>query len=229
MARSYVTGTRAQHGQYTRYTAGCRCPQCKAAGTRYVKRRLLLIQRGEWRPWQEAEPVREHILTLRAAGVAWKAIADRAGVGVQNLIRACKPGRVRVRAEFARKVLAVQIHPDELPGWRKVDSTGTRRRLQALIYEGWSAVHIAEHAGLDRSTVFWVLRRTKVQASTARAVRQVFEQLAHQSPPASNRWERSAVTRNRRNAIERGWVPALAWDDIDDPAEKPRGVRREAS
>ncbi|MGI5274700.1 hypothetical protein ACQEUU_37085 [Nonomuraea sp. CA-218870] len=218
-----------QHGDYGRYTAGCRCTACTAACSRYVKRRLLLIERGEWQPWQDAAPVREHLLRLRAAGMSWKAIAEQTGVGTPNLVRATRPDRVRVRAAFARKVLAARITTDDLPDRRRVDSTGTRRRLQALIYAGWSVQHVAECAGLGRATVFEVLRRPKVQASTARAIRGAFEQLARQLPPEATRYERVTAARSRRNAIERGWVPAMAWDDIDDPDEKPKGVRREAS
>jgi cobalamin biosynthesis protein CbiG len=30
-----------------------------------------------------------------------------------------------------------------------------------------------------------------------------------------------------RHARERGWAPPLAWDDIDDPEDRPQGVARE--
>ncbi len=33
-----------------------------------------------------------------------------------------------------------------------------------------------------------------------------------------------AQTRTRRQAVERGYAPPAAWDDIDDPAEESKGV-----
>lgn len=222
-----ATTTRAAHGTYTRYTTGgCRCPRCHTAMLRYNKRRLAAIQRGEWKPFVDAEPVRQHVRDLRAAGMPLETIAALAGVAAGNIYKLFDASRTKVRAGFADKLLAVTDTAPPPPRAR-VDSTGTRRRLQALMFMGWSATQLAERLGMDRSFIRKVMDRLQVEGPTARAVRDLFAELSNAAPPNRTRYERMVVSRAQRYARERGWVSAMAWDDIDDPREKPKGVRRD--
>lgn len=224
-----ATTTRVPHGRYTRYTTGgCRCELCHAAMLRYNKRRLALIERGEWQPWADAKAVRRHVEALRKGGVRLESIATLARVSPANIYKLLTSTRGRVRAEFAEKLLSVTADAAPPPRAR-VDATGTRRRLQALMWLGWSATYLAERLGMDRSFIRKVTSRAQVEGTTARAVRELFEALSGSSPPAQDRYERANATRMRRFAEARGWVPPMAWDDIDDPKEQPKGVRREAS
>lgn len=225
-----TVSTYAQHGSITGYTThGCRCDRCKAAATRYNKQRVAAISKGEWRPWADAAPVREHVAALRRAGLSFEQIADLAGADRRNLESVLDPARTRVRAGFAAKVLAVSLDLDALPDWARIDATGTRRRIQALMYAGWSAHTLAPLIGVERLALRKLMDRPRVRVMTARAVRDVFAELCTRTPPNTSRYERTSVTRVRRWAREQGWVSAWAWDDIDDPDEKPKGVRREAS
>ncbi|MER6942528.1 hypothetical protein ABT294_00770 [Nonomuraea sp. NPDC000554] len=220
--------TKAVHGSYTRYTTGgCRCELCHAAMLRYNKRRLTLIERGEWRPWADAQPVRDHVARLRAAGLSIESIGELAGVAYGNIQLLLSSDRTRVRANFAAKLLAVRVDLGELPPWARVDATGTRRRLQALIVLGWSATCLAERMGLERQSIRKVMSRPRVRVSTASAVREIYAELSIRTPPNTTRYERAMVTRTRRYAASQGWVSAMAWDDIDDPKEKPKGARRD--
>ncbi|SEN87898.1 hypothetical protein [Nonomuraea pusilla] len=225
-----MTGAYARHGTYTGYTThGCRCDRCREAMCRYNKQRLAAIARGEWQPWADIGEVRQHVKALRQAGLSFDLIADLAGVDRRNVELSLSPDRKRVRTSFAEKVLAVTVDLDQMPDWAKVDATGTRRRLQALMYAGWSANTLADMVGLERLAIRKLMDRPRVRVFTARAVRKVFADLCNRMPPCEARYERASVTRAQRHARAQGWAPAMAWDDIDDPREKPKGIRREAS
>ena len=103
-----------------------------------------------------------------------------------------------------------------------VDSTGTRRRIQALHAIGWTWAALAPELGITRSGV-GLLARDRNQtsyASTAQRVAEVYERLCMVTPVGS------AAKRARTNAARQGWLPPLAWNDIDDPAEQPAKVIR---
>jgi hypothetical protein len=117
----------------------------------------------------------------------------------------------------------------------QVDATGTQRRLQALIWNGWSMGLLAGRLGCARS----VIRRrllvfTRVYPAAAEEVRVLYDGLWDQAPPEGTPREKRAATMARRYARENGFAPPLAWDDdtIDDPDASPaegwerRDVRR---
>ena len=110
-----------------------------------------------------------------------------------------------------------------------LDATGTRRRLQALIWNGWSLSTLAGRYGCTPKGVRRMLAYERVGQGTAGKVRALYDDLWDQSPPQGTPYERRAVTTARGYARERGWVPPLAWDEdaIDDPAAVPaQGWRR---
>jgi hypothetical protein len=113
-----------------------------------------------------------------------------------------------------------------LEGGRAVPAIGSQRRLQALMALGWSSNAIAIHAGLrHRNHVWRVVNGQKgkpttwIQRETADWVTRVYDELSMRVP--TGRY----VVRTKAHAEERGWAPPLAWDNIDDPAEKPSGHR----
>ena len=104
-----------------------------------------------------------------------------------------------------------------------VDAAGTRRRLQALTFNGWSLTALAGRYGCTLKAVRKMLAYERVSVATAAAVRALYDELWDEPPPEGTPFERRAATMARRYARERGWVPPLAWDDdeIDDPAAVP--------
>ena len=42
-------------------------------------------------------------------------------------------------------------------------------------------------------------------------------------PEGETKQHRAGITRSRNYATRHGWLPPLAWDDIDDGLEKPEG------
>lgn len=179
------------------------------------------IAYGRWRPYVDAEPARQHVLALRAAGMGPVTIARVSGVphgSLAKLIygdprRNLAPSK-RIRPGTEKKLLAVQPTLDLLAGGAKVPALGTQRRIQALHAIGWSLSEIARRIGVTRSQMDRVLKRSHVFARTARATVVLFRELCMTPGPS---------TRARLAAKRKGWPPPLAWDDIDDPDETPGG------
>ena len=115
-------------------------------------------------------------------------------------------------------------------------AAGTQRRLQALMWNGWSLGLLSGRLGCTRQVLRVKLHdREHAAPATAAAVRALYDDLWDQSPPEGTRFERRNATMARRYAREHGYAPALAWDEdeIDDPAAAPAdgwerrgGVRR---
>src|SRR3546814_9516231 len=63
---------------------------------------------------------------------------------------------------FAAKILAVD--PAASPA--RVDATGSRRRIQALVAAGWPLLHIGRQWGLNPQRPEQILRQDHVYAST---------------------------------------------------------------
>lgn len=99
---------------------------------------------------------------------------------------------------------------------RLVPSLGTRRRVRALQALGYSVPAIASEASLPAKTVLDLCYRSdRVRAETANAIAATYERLC--MTPATGPYS----NRSRLCAQRKGWAPPLAWDDIDNPDERP--------
>lgn len=156
-----------------------------------------------------AGPVSAHVRSLLAAGMTQVEIADAAAVGRSTIHRYTHTGK-RIHADVARRIIAVTPGPVEREtGY--VPAVGTVRRLRALVAVGWSMRHLSELSGMTLRPIA-VTGRTVVCVETARTVEDLFDRLAMTPGPS---------IRAREFARARGWVSALAWDDIDDPHARP--------
>ena len=178
----------------------------------------------------DAEPVRAHIAALKAAGLGNRRIQDLSGVSRTTLTalttgRPCKgtgPSS-QVWAVTANKLLSIPIPTgtENVAGGVNINSTGTVRRLQALVAIGHSQQSLCDHLGWlpSNATRLFTGKQTSCTVVTATKVRILFNEL-HLTPGRSER------ARNR--AAQLRWAPPLAWDDnIDDPKAKPdRGEHR---
>jgi transcriptional regulator len=192
---------------------------------RYNLRRELLINAGQWAPFVDAEPVRRHVNELRAAGLGKRRIAALSGVSnatIQHLLRgnpgSGRPRTARIRPDIARALLAVRPGLDTLADSAAVDTIGTRRRVQALMCLGWSQREQADRVGIDQRTFSAINTYDRIAASTARAVRDLYDELSMTVAPSSQ-----GSNYARTYAKKRGYAPPLAWDDdsIDDPKARP--------
>lgn len=102
---------------------------------------------------------------------------------------------------------------------RVVDPIGIIRRIEACHWSGHTGPTIGRALGVDHRLVNRVVRGRKafMWATTAARWAPVLEELA--MTPAGNRPFDRKIRSWARN---KGYLPLLAWDDIDDPHEQPR-------
>lgn len=170
-----------------------------------------------YRGFVDATPAIEHARALRALGWADTMIAAEAGIDrgqVYHLIR----GRKRAHVLTVRAVLQVPLKL--VPSTLVIDSTGTRRRAQAMAYMGHSFAAQAEALGLYKTTVHDSLSRDRVTAALAYKVAALYEKWQHEPGP-------SHVAAGKARAA--GYRPPEAWDSvtIDDPAAMPADLLAE--
>ncbi|MCB9377045.1 MAG: hypothetical protein H6515_14415 [Microthrixaceae bacterium] len=105
---------------------------------------------------------------------------------------------------------------------RTVPAVGTSRRIQALVCLGYTFGEIADTAGVSWDMVAkWCHREGVVRRGSAAAIRRAFTKLCMTPPPQTtgrDKWRRSYA---RTVARKNGWLPPLAWDDIDNDPEPP--------
>jgi hypothetical protein len=212
-----------RHGTTAGAVAGCGCLHCRVAIGNYKTTRERRIAYGTWQPYVDAEPVREHLRILGAAGIGWQQAATVADVSpntVNHLLYG-KGGRLparRCRKELADVLFAVQPILDNYADHALVDATGTVRRLRALVVAGWPMQDLGDRLPGHRESMRRLIRNgaERVTAEVARAARDLYDALPE---PIEDRW----TPRRRALAASLGWAGAGAWDvdTIDDPAAVP--------
>lgn len=177
----------------------------------HAKRHQLRKLRGET-AYVDATPARLHLATLLGAGWSLRSIAAAAEVSATTLSRLSRAERASCSPDVIRRILTVR--PDGIaettnrPGAEPfVPRVGTVRRLQALMFMGYSHSDLAAE-GIDSRNLLnqqgrWVTR------SRHDAVAEVYRRLASVPGP---------TPRAGRVARKLGYVGPAAWDDIDrDP------------
>jgi len=218
-----------EHGTYNRRkNYRCDCEPCLAAGREYTNLRYRLMAYGQWNPFTDAGPAREHVFALDAAGISYRQVAIAAGISESTVSRLVfsDPPVKRIRVDSSVKILAVAASRDVIQGTVPIDATGTRRRLQALSAVGWSGAKLAAYLDLDPTGVTRMFTAQRILARKARAVADVYDRLWNQAPPEGTQQDKAAATRARREAAAKGWPPPMAWDDdtIDDPTAAAEGA-----
>ncbi|MGW2844405.1 hypothetical protein [Streptomyces sp. NPDC001274] len=202
-------------------------PAERQAYARWQERRRKLVSLGQWEPFVDAEPVREHLRKINAAGMSYRAICERLGLpqdsSLQYLMwgRGDGPGR-QVRRETAELVLSYWPRLEDYPEGARVDATGTRRRVEALAVMGWSKQVLAERMAMRGEHLRKVVGRDRVTVRIARRVAAVYDALWNQDP-LKHGVPLASVSRVLADAKRLGFSSPLAWDDdtIDDPAAEP--------
>lgn len=221
---------RHAHGTKAAYSLDrCRCRACRDAVSTYERDRERKIMYGTWSAYVDAQPARDHIAALSAAGVGWKRAADLAGLSPSTVWKVVYPHRghgpaTRCRPGTLAAILAVEINERALRPGAVVDPTGAARRLQALVAVGWSQSKLAARLGMLPSNIGPLVHGLrKITAGTARAVRALYDELWNQPPPQAGHRDKIAASRARRQGADQGWAKPLAWDDdtIDNPVAWP--------
>ena len=154
------------------YGRGCRCYVCGWAASQYASRRSAAVAAGQWRPFVDAAPVRQHLHRLSAMGIGLGSVSSASGVSIPT-IQGIRNGRSkRVRPDIAAALLAVApIHDMAEPGVL-VDAQQTRDRIEMLIGRGWTQQRVSVEAGVSLSSVERLRagRHSRIRAATANRI-----------------------------------------------------------
>ncbi|MFF6844703.1 hypothetical protein ACFY8X_38935 [Streptomyces tanashiensis] len=179
---------------------------------------------GTWMPFVPAGPVRQHIEQIAASGMPVAAIGERLGCGPKAFDRLMYASKrpERVRRETAESVLAYWPTIGDYPDSARIDPTGSRRRVQALMARGFPGRYLASVVGVDEKSFSRALQAERVTAFLARSIMKAYDRLWNQQPEAHG-VSAAAANWARKVARSRGYAGSLAWDDdtIDDPNAEP--------
>jgi hypothetical protein len=168
------------------------------------------------------QPVREHVLKLRAAGGTYQSIGLAAGTGAMTVHGVANARRPKVQAEVARRLLAVSendirnTHPS--PG-------GIMWRLRALVAMGHTCSRMATATGIPPATLRRIVRgeASTVRPEQRQAVTMLFDAWWDKTPPRQTRREKLAAGNALKRAALNDWpCPAgLDEDEVDLPGYQP--------
>lgn len=194
------------------YLRGCRQPGCVLASTRYTKKLRVEHQRGHYR-MTEAAPVRHHVEQLMAAGWTQAQISEASQVPPANIHKLYTEDQQKIANWRADAILAVEITAPPANN-RRVDATGSRRRLQALRVLGHRRYDLADRLGITADRIKHITRGATryVSPEEAAVIARLYRQLSTVLGPS----QQTATL-----AKKHGWHGPLAWDDIDNPNEQP--------
>src|SRR5947207_4961933 len=176
-----------------------------------------------------AQPVREHILKLRAAGGTYESIGRAAGTGAMTVHCIANARRPKVQAKVARKLLAISeadIHS------MQPSPSGTMWRLRALVAMGHTCSRMAAATGIPPATLRRVVRGEALTVSPElqQAVTALFDAWWDKTPPRRTRREKLAVGNALKRAALNDWPcpTGLDEDQLDKPGYQPQSGWRYA-
>jgi hypothetical protein len=200
----------------------------RSASARWQARRRRLISYGQWEPFVDAEPVRQHLKDVMATGMPIWAVCEQLGLPHESSLQHVLYGRgdygpgQQVRRETAELVLGYWPSLEDFPDTARIDPTGTRRRVEALAVLGWSRAQIARQIGMGETAFKKACHKERVTARLARQVAAVYDTWWNQNP-TDHGISANAAARVRADATRSGFHGPLAWDDdtIDEPTALP--------
>lgn len=128
------------------------------------------LHRALWDGLVDAAPVRKHLQKLSAQGVGYKSVADAADVGRTVLQRVMSGRKHRMRAQAAKRVLAVDAQA--MADWGLVPAGETRKMLRELEAEYLTKGRLALELGYAKPAL-QIGDREYVRARTAHRVRKL--------------------------------------------------------
>lgn len=153
----------------------------------------------------------------RAAGATYGEISDHTGIEGSRIWELVNDAPDTVYTRTAKALHDATGTP--------VTSLGVTRRIQALMWAGYSANRIAVESGAHVDTIRdardqpreFVARKVKAGVVAA------YERLHLTTPTPLTQQERAGVTRARNLALRNGWASPMAWDvdTIDDLRAAP--------
>ena len=176
-----------------------------------------------------AQPVREHVLKLRAAGGTYESIGLAAGTGAMTVYCIANARRPKVQAEVARRLLAIskaEIRSDQ------PSTGGVMWRLRALVAMGHTCSRMAAATGFPPATLRRIVRGEALTVSPElqQVVAALFDAWWDKTPPLRTRREQVAAGNALKRAALNDWpCPAgLDEDELDRPGYQPQCGWRDA-
>jgi hypothetical protein len=170
-----------------------------------------------------AAPVRTHVRKLRMTGGTYAAIAQAAGTGAMTVHRIVNADRPAVKAEIARRLLAVT--DADIRGTYPAPG-GTMWRLRALVAMGHSCTRMAAATGIPPATLRRIVRGEALTISPQlrQAVIALFNAWWDKTPPQRTSREKLAADGARKRAALNDWPPPAGLDeeDLDRPGYQPQ-------
>lgn len=198
-----------EHGTRAKYVIDrCRCQPCTASSRIAERDRQRQLAYCRWEPYVDAQPAREHVAALMAAGVGLKRIVKVSGVS-QGAIWKLMYGRdgvpsTRIRPGTANRIFAVTS--DDLADGACVDAGSTWRRIHGLIALGYSKAWIGRQLGQGGHAL--QLGTGLVTVRNARTVARIADEYGLTPAPVSPSQGRSVNL-----AMANGWTV----DMVDEP------------
>lgn len=183
------------------------------------KRQQLAELHGISLAYIDAQPIRDHTKALETIGWTVQGIVVASGVDGTtqglNLIRQSRSLKAHPKwRRILRMPLTVAV-PPHMPGNMHVPALGAQRRTRALMALGYRHSDLTPAFGGATSSHLAIGLRPLITAETWRAVDTAYRRLSATLGPSET---------SRARAIRKGYAPPLAWDDIDNPRERPKGL-----
>ena len=196
------------------YRRGCRCFGCRLAS--YEQRT------GQWKAerFVPAWPAIAKLERLRDAGFSAPEIADALDCSASRIAQLLRHSHPQVRVSLAEAI--DQLAVTDIPKHQR-PAVGYSRRLRALWLAGWPVRRIAEASGLTPQSLHPLAHGLISEVRDKRAVvlDRVLAEFEAATPPTG-----PAANLAARCARRAGCVPLAAWDDLNDPTERPKGTPR---
>lgn len=111
----------------------------------------------------------------------------------------------------------------------KIPAWPSQRRVGTLVALGWSMQEIGRRAGISPTNVRNIQYYDRITRVKAAKIDRVWRELKFTKRVPTSKEERVSVKGALACAKRHGWVPAILWDDIDDPDCTPDtdGIRDE--
>ncbi len=169
--------------------------------------RLCVERHTVWDGLVDSGPAREHLLSLRRAGVGYKSVAAVTDVSPNVLNEVITGKRPRIRASTERRVLGVRPEDARADG-ALVDAATTNRTLRRLLAMGFARREVAQHLGYAAATSGLQLggRRRCLLSTEARVLRLAAR--VDRGEVVPRRWGQSELV---RELLARGVDRPVHW------------------
>lgn len=202
------------------YGSGCRDQACRDAVAAYAReatarrKATALAMAGVHKPSGGEESVEPPVSTPTPGTVSTASAPVPASPSETPAVMAVDPPE--------------RVVPRPLPAPTSVEgrttARGASRRLQGLVWLGYTPVDLALATQISVDNIWWLLFAPPktVKDVTHRIIATHYNRLKIQSPEHPD----LEVARNKVLAVDHGWAGPFDWDDIDTDAKPPHGNHR---